>query len=338
VRGPGGPAPALTLRYDDVDPIGAPVNCVATITHPLAVDPGFVLAGDAHLRYTSALIDQGDPTVTTAPGATDLSARPRLVDGDGNGTAIRDIGADEYQRSPPVATASAPAGATVGQALTFDASGSSDPDPGETLSYHWDFGDGASAATAVATHAFATTGAHTATASVTDPTGQTTSTRVTVTIPGPGGPGGGGAAGSGGTPPVTATTTTTAPATQPKPSATAPATTAPAGNTAPAAHHTTPKLTVTVGTATIGRLVHGLKVTATLTGAGRVTLKLKQGKRTLITKVIAFTRAQRRIVTLRLSKRLATTLGHATHVKATLTATLAGSSATAVSKRLLLRR
>ena len=54
--------------------------------------------------------------------------------------------------------------APAGQASSFDASASSDPD-GRVSSYHWDFGDGASPPTtsATTTHAYATANAYTVT-------------------------------------------------------------------------------------------------------------------------------------------------------------------------------
>jgi PKD repeat protein len=54
---------------------------------------------------------------------------------------------------PPEAVITAPETAQVGQAVTFDASGSSDSD-GHIVSYAWDFGDGAVADGVVVTHTY----------------------------------------------------------------------------------------------------------------------------------------------------------------------------------------
>jgi PKD repeat protein len=71
----------------------------------------------------------------------------------------------------PIA-ASGPAPLTV----NFDASGSSDPDPGDTLTYVWDFGEGAGpteTTIATATHVYSTPGTFTATLAVRDNHGAT---------------------------------------------------------------------------------------------------------------------------------------------------------------------
>jgi hypothetical protein len=324
IAGPGGPLPSLTMGYDDVDPAGTN-SCVATIGHPLAVTPGFVSGTDAHLRFDSPLVDQGSPAVATPAGTTDLDGDPRLVDGDGNGAAVRDVGAYEYQRRPPDAGANAPDTAALGQPVTFDASASFDPDPGDSLSYGWSFGDGANAATAVASHAFASTGVHTATVNVTDSTGLITTAQVTVTIPG--------------APALSAPPTVLGPTTTAKTTTTTSATPAarpPAG--APALPHATPaRLTVSVGRATIPRLVSGLSVAATSSVPGHVTLILAHGTHALVTRHIAFTRAGRQTVVLRVSKRLAKALRRTTRLSTTLRATLAGSTTVAL-RRLVLHR
>ncbi|MGD8451883.1 MAG: right-handed parallel beta-helix repeat-containing protein [Phycisphaerae bacterium] len=60
---------------------------------PLFVDPA---SGDFHLSPDSPCIDAGDPAFVPAPGESDLDGQYRLWDGDGNGVAIVDMGADEF--------------------------------------------------------------------------------------------------------------------------------------------------------------------------------------------------------------------------------------------------
>jgi len=82
----------------------------------------------------------------------------------------------------PTAAFSAPAGGLEGQALTFNASGSSDPNSGGSLSYSWNFGDGGAGSGVTAAHAFAA-GVYTVTLTVTDSaSGLTNSVSHTVTI------------------------------------------------------------------------------------------------------------------------------------------------------------
>jgi PKD repeat protein len=86
---------------------------------------------------------------------------------------------------PP--TAVAVANPTEGDAplsVSFNASGSSDPDATDTLTYAWDFtGDGTVDATGVtATHTYTTTGAHTARLTVTDNSGLSHAAVVTITV------------------------------------------------------------------------------------------------------------------------------------------------------------
>jgi PKD repeat protein len=64
--------------------------------------------------------------------------------------------------------------------ITFDATGSSDPD-GSIAQYHWDFGDGASASGALAAHVYAA-GSFTATLQVLDDQGASTSATVLIGV------------------------------------------------------------------------------------------------------------------------------------------------------------
>ena len=87
-------------------------------------NPGFVdgAASDFRLRPDSPLIDRGFP----GEGSTaDLDGQPRPNDGNGDGVAVRDIGAFEYQRPaspppPPPADTSAPLFRILSKGLKLD--------------------------------------------------------------------------------------------------------------------------------------------------------------------------------------------------------------------------
>jgi hypothetical protein len=65
--------------------------------HDIIADP--LLSGDdIHLLPASPCIDAGDPAYPGEPNETDIDGQPRVADGDGDGNAIVDIGADEVPR------------------------------------------------------------------------------------------------------------------------------------------------------------------------------------------------------------------------------------------------
>ena len=148
------------------------------------IDPRFVGAPDYHLLHTSPLLDLGltNPLVDTE-STTDLDGLPRVVDGNGDGTAKRDLGAFEYQRRAPVLTAVAGSPtAELGAAVMFNGT-VMDPDPGDTVgTMSWRFDDGATADGVTVSHAFSTAGVHMATLSVTDVAGVTGTAAATVTV------------------------------------------------------------------------------------------------------------------------------------------------------------
>ena len=69
---------------------------------------------------------------------------------------------------PPVANAGGNYTGQTGQPVALDGSASSDPDAGQTLTYHWEFGDGHSANGAIVDHAYLVAGTFIATLTVAD--------------------------------------------------------------------------------------------------------------------------------------------------------------------------
>jgi PKD repeat protein len=84
---------------------------------------------------------------------------------------------------PPTADAKGPYNGFVGEPITFDGSGSVDPD-GSIVAYDWDFGDGTEAADAgpAPMHTYSTTGQFTVTLTVTDDAGETDAASTTADV------------------------------------------------------------------------------------------------------------------------------------------------------------
>lgn len=102
IRGDGTALPAI--RYNDLWMNSvAHYNGVTAESSNLSVTPGLqdVTNGDYHLQAGSALIDAG--TTDSAP-SLDFEGDLRVIDGNGDGIARPDIGADEYSTGPPTPT------------------------------------------------------------------------------------------------------------------------------------------------------------------------------------------------------------------------------------------
>ncbi|MCW3040972.1 MAG: hypothetical protein JWM31_2877 [Solirubrobacterales bacterium] len=120
-----------------------------------------------HLRADAPVIDKGGD-VAAGDATTDIDAQPRK-----SGPAT-DLGADEFVNRAPTAVGTVSAQKVLqDQAVTFDASGSSDPEAasgGSIAKYQWEFGDGSTAETTTPTisHAYRQLGLYNARVTVVD--------------------------------------------------------------------------------------------------------------------------------------------------------------------------
>src|SRR2546427_11377043 len=99
--------------------------------------------------------------------------------GTGQGTNMETV-----NDRPPVAVIAGPSTAITGQTVTFDGSGSTDPD-GTITNFAWSFGDSTSGTGAIVTHTYTTVNTFTVTLTVTDNSGKTNSTTHAITVTSP---------------------------------------------------------------------------------------------------------------------------------------------------------
>ncbi len=119
----------------------------------------------------STAIDLGDPGWDQYYGYGLINAYAAVQAAQGGGG----------ENEPPVADAGGDKSGDEGQEITFDGSGSYDPD-GSIVSYTWDFGDGTTATGQTVTHAYADNGVYTVTLTVKDNNGATDTDTITATI------------------------------------------------------------------------------------------------------------------------------------------------------------
>ncbi len=146
----GTSGPSFTLSHNNVWGNTTAYYGASQGPNSISNNPQFVntALGNYNLEPSSLAIDAGD--VNTALDH-DANGAMRPIDGNGNMTALPDMGAFEFNPSAnrwPQADAGTDRVVHSGIAATFDASGSVDPD-GTIASYVWDFGDGSATASGV---------------------------------------------------------------------------------------------------------------------------------------------------------------------------------------------
>ncbi|MEU5907300.1 ThuA domain-containing protein [Micromonospora sp. NPDC047467] len=85
-------------------------------------------------------------------------------------------------RSPIVKAVGTPTSGSAPLTVQFSSAGTTDPDPGNTLSYQWTFGDGTTSTAANPSKVYTTNGNYTAQLKVTDNTGKTGFANVQITV------------------------------------------------------------------------------------------------------------------------------------------------------------
>lgn len=161
-------------------------------TTPVTVQsPGFFdpAQGDFHLVWGSELIDKGTPKPSgfVIP-ANDIEGTVRFKDGDSDGQGAYDLGAYEYAKRKPkdLFPSVEKSPIAINEPVKFTAS-ATDPDPGDTIEFIWNFDDGTNIKGAEVTKAFQQAGIHTATVIAKDQSGETEDETVQVTVLAPGG-------------------------------------------------------------------------------------------------------------------------------------------------------
>jgi uncharacterized repeat protein (TIGR01451 family) len=142
----------------------------------------WVMKKDANGVPAPGLIE---PFVDPAANPVDIEFGPggELYYVDFNGGTIRKIQFTSGNQPPTAVATADPTSGPVPLTVNFDGTGSSDPDPGDVLSYAWDLdGDGAfdDASTALATHVYTQAGTYNARLRVTDNHGLSSDSNVIV--------------------------------------------------------------------------------------------------------------------------------------------------------------
>jgi hypothetical protein len=87
----------------------------ASLSEANNIDQPPLLTGDFHLQAGSPCIDAGDNGAPSIP-ATDFEGNNRIIDGNGDGSSVADMGADEYNPGTPLAPTSGSSGCFIATA------------------------------------------------------------------------------------------------------------------------------------------------------------------------------------------------------------------------------
>ncbi|NLX17746.1 MAG: PKD domain-containing protein [Desulfobulbus sp.] len=163
-----GPAP-LTVAFDGSGSTAASGRTIRSYAWDFG-DGSTATGATASHAYTSAGTYTATLTVTDNRRGTSSTSTPIVVSAPVNSN-----------KAPTAVIAATPTTGTSPLTVTFDGSGSSDPD-GRITSFIWDFGDGSTASGVNTSHIYTTVGTYTATLTVTDNNGARHTTETTVVV------------------------------------------------------------------------------------------------------------------------------------------------------------
>jgi PKD repeat protein len=176
-----------TVTVTDLPPVAAFTFAPNPVTTGQAVSFAGGGSSDPDGQVTGYSWDFGDSSSSTssAPSHAYAAAGSYIVkltvtDNSGSTNAVSHT-VTVTDRPPVAAFTFAPNPVLTGQAVTFAAGGSSDPD-GQVTAYAWDFGDSTSSTSAAPSHAYAAIGTYTVKLTVTDNSGNTNAISHTVTV------------------------------------------------------------------------------------------------------------------------------------------------------------
>jgi hypothetical protein len=166
---------------DDLNLMPSPAQYGDTVhgaRNIFTADPKFVnqAAGDYRPLWNSPLVDPPTSDNLGFAGETDLGGLYRAQNGK------RDVGPFEYQRRAPKAFATVSNAHPTAGSFVELRGGGSDPDPGDTLTYRWDFANGGSFAGPKVLLPLPYAGIQTAVLTVTDPVGLVGQYTVTLNV------------------------------------------------------------------------------------------------------------------------------------------------------------
>jgi PKD repeat protein len=154
-----------TVTYCDIE--GGYTGDGNMDSDPLFRDSG---NGDFHLHNGSPCIDSGNNEVPDLP-VTDFEGDSRVADGDDDGTATVDMGADEVV--PRARFSADPTTGTAPVTVQF-----TDESTGPITSWSWDFGDGETSPDQNPSYTYTSAGDFTVSLTVTGPGGSVTKTKM----------------------------------------------------------------------------------------------------------------------------------------------------------------